>query len=141
MIELLYFASQIQCGVNGELLNIQVDVYHNQELIKTMAVNEKVLLEVDSVTDLEFEYTAIDNNTDCGLSIPSELVLAPDDAVPTMAGAYDQQSIQSMLDVLYDYEELFLVELGTEDKNSSVYDLQDVVIKVNNDPTLGMFAD
>jgi hypothetical protein len=34
MIELLYLASQIQCGAAGDFLNVKVDVYHNQELVK-----------------------------------------------------------------------------------------------------------
>ena len=141
MIELLYFASQIQCGANGDMLNIQVDVYHNQELVQTMVKNDRVLLEVDSVEDLTFEYTVINEEDTCGLSIPNQLVLAPDDAVPTMPGVYDQQSIQSMLNVLNEYEELFLVELGTRDKTSTAYDLQDVVFVVNNNPTMALFAD
>ena len=141
MIELLYFASQIQCGANAEMLNIQVDVYHNQELVSTLLKDEKVLLEVDSIENLDFQYTVINEDAGCGLSLPGELVLAPDDAVPTMAGVYDQESIQSMLDVLNEYEELFLVELGTEDKTSAAYDLQDVVFVVNNNPTVALFAD
>ena len=142
MIELLYFASQIQCGVNGDLLDIQMDVYHNQKLVKTMSVSDKVLLkEVDSIKDLTFEYKAI-NNPSCGLSLPSELVLAPEDSVPNIPGVYQQQSIQEMLDGLNEYEELFLVELGTENKTSAAYDLQDVVVIVDNEPTLAtLFAD
>lgn len=136
MLELLYAASQIQCNANIESkLDIQVNVYHNQELVETMLVNEKVLLEVDSIKDLTFEYKAI-NNPGCSLSIPSELVLAPNDAVPAMPGVYDQDSIKSMLDVLNEYEELFLVELGTEDDTSAAYDLQDAVFIVNNNPTV-----
>ena len=33
------------------------------------------------------------------------------------------------------YEELYLVELGTSDENSTAYDLQDVVLVVDNNPT------
>jgi len=142
MIELLYFASQIQCTADiASKLDIQVDVSHNGELIKTMSVNEKVLLEVDSVEDLTFEYKTV-GNAACGLSLPSELVLAPDDAVPTISGLYEQTSIQNMLDDLEIYEELLLVELGTENENSPAFDLQDVVIKVNNEPTVAtIYAD
>lgn len=135
MIELLYFASQFQCSADGDFLNIQMDVYHNQELVQTLSVNEKALLDVDSINDLTLEYNVI-GNADCGLSLPSKLVLAPDDTAPTMPGLYDQQSIQSMVDVLNEYEELFLVELGTQDNTSAAYDLQDVVAIVNNDPSL-----
>ena len=119
-----------------------MDVYHNQKLVKTMSVSDKVLLkEVDSIKDLTFEYKAI-NNPSCGLSLPSELVLAPEDSVPNIPGVYQQQSIQEMLDGLNEYEELFLVELGTENKTSAAYDLQDVVVIVDNEPTLAtLFAD
>lgn len=136
MIEFLYFASQIQCGAGGDFLNIKVDIYHNQELIETVAVNEKVLLPVNSINDVTLKYGVVNNTTNCGLSIPSQLVLSPNDAVPNVAGVYQQQSIQDMLNGLKEYEELFLVELGTDNKSSSAFDLQDVVGIVNNNPTI-----
>ena len=134
MIELLYFASQIQCASAGAFLNVKVDVYQNQALVKTMMVNESVLLPVDSVKDLTFKYSAINNNTNCSLSTPSEIKLGKKDQVPNIPGVYQQQSIQTMLNGLNDYEELFLVELGTANKTSAAFDLQDVVFKVNNNP-------
>ncbi len=139
MIELLYFASQIQCGAGGDFLNIKVDVYNNQELVKTMMVTDRVLLPVDSLNNLTFQYGIIDNTTSCStLAAPSELLLSPDDAVPSLPGFSDQQSIQAMLEDLKDYEELFLVELGTTNQNSTAFDLQDVILIVNNNP---IFAD
>jgi hypothetical protein len=63
MIELLYFASQIQCGANGDFLNIQVDVYQNQELIQTLSVEDRILLPVDSINNLTFQYRIINNTT------------------------------------------------------------------------------
>jgi hypothetical protein len=142
MIELLYFASQIQCGAGGQLLNIKVDVYQNQNLVKTMLVNERTLLPVKSVNELTFKYSIVNNTTRCSLPLPSEQLLAPTDAVPNIPGVYDQQSIQTMLNGLNDYEELLLVELGTTNKTSSAFDLQDVVLKVNNNPsTPVIFAD
>lgn len=139
MIELLYFASQIQCGAGGDFLNVQMDVYQGQEQVKTMLVEDKVLLPVDSINDLTFKYSTIGNNTECSLSLPSELVLAPQDSVPNIPGVYEQESIQELLDGLNEYEELFLVELGTTDENSAAYDLQDIVAIVNNNPSI--FAD
>ncbi|MEM8718361.1 MAG: hypothetical protein AAGE84_03495 [Cyanobacteria bacterium P01_G01_bin.39] len=142
MIELLYFASQIQCGVGGELLDIQVDVYHNQELVETMVAEDIALLPVDSINDLTFEYSIINNNTSCSLATPSELVLAPDDELPNLAGFDQQDSIATLLGSLNEYQELFLVELGTTDTNSSAYDLQDVTFRVDNNPTVSsLFAD
>ncbi len=134
MIELLYFASQIQCGAAGDFLNVKVDVYHNQALVKTMTVNDRVLLPVDSVKDLTFNYSAINNTTKCNLSTPNETILGNKDEVPNIPGVYAQNSIQTMLNGLNDYEELFLVELGTTNKASVAFDLQDVVLKVNNNP-------
>lgn len=136
MIELLYFASQIQCGAAGDFLNIKVDVYQNQKLVQTMMVNDRAMLPVDSVKDLTFKYTAVNNTSRCGLASPSELVLGKKDQVPNIPGVYDQQSIQTMLNGLNDYEELFLVELGTTNKASAAFDIQDVVLKVNNNPTV-----
>ncbi len=136
MIELLYFASQIQCGAAGDFLNVKVDVYQNQALVKTMTVNERVLLPVNSVKDLTFRYSVINNTTNCGLATPSETVLGSRDTVPNVPGVYAQNSIQTMLNGLNDYEELFLVELGTTNKTSTAFDLQDVVLKVNNNPVI-----
>lgn len=136
MIELLYFASQFQCGAGGSLLNIQVDVYQQQQLVKTMTVNEKALIPVDSVNELNFKYTIINNTTRCSLQTPSEMSLKPGDPLPTMAGVYEQDSVQTLLDGLNNYEELFLVELGTTDRSKATFDLQDVVFKVDNDPTV-----
>ncbi|MGF1542690.1 MAG: hypothetical protein ACFCU5_19990 [Pleurocapsa sp.] len=143
MIELLYLASEIQCGAGGDFLNIQVDVYNNQELVQTMMVSDKVLLPVDSVNNLTFNYKIVNNTTSCNLATPTTLLLGPEDAVPSLAGFSDQQSIQDMLNNLNDYEELFLVELGTTNQSSPAFDLQDVVFVVNNNPMASnsIFAD
>lgn len=142
MIELLYFASQIQCGVGGDFLNIKVDVYQNQELVKTMTVEDRILLPVDSIDDLTFEYSIINNTTECkSLANPTELVLAPDDDLPNLPGFDNQNSISSILDGLNEYQELFLVELGTTDTKSSAYDLQDFMAIVDNNPNVNKTSD
>lgn len=94
---------------------------------------------IDSVADLKFNYKIY--NLSCLSSTPvypakGTMLLAPNDAVPNIAGYQDQASIKEMLEDLDSYEELYLAELGTSDKNSSAYDLQDVVLVVNNNPTL-----
>lgn len=136
MIEFLYLASQIQCGAGGDFLNIKVDIYQNQELIETVSVNDKVLLPVDSINEVEFKYSVVNNTTACSLADPSQLVLSANDQVPDIAGVYQQASIQEMLDGLNTYEELFLVELGTTNELSKAFDRQDVVGVVNNNPTI-----
>lgn len=134
MIELFYLASQIQCGASGSLINVKVDVYHNQELVQTMSSQDKLLLPVNSVNDLTFQYRFI--NSSCSPVTPTQVLLGSEDAVPNLAAAYEQQSIQQLLNGLKSYEELFLVELGTTNTSSSAYDLQDVVLIVNNNPQL-----
>lgn len=136
MIELLYFASQIQCGVGGNFLNIQVNVYNQQQLVKTMNVSERALIPVNSINDLSFQYRIINNTTQCStLSTPTQMALTPDSQLPTLAGFGEQDSIQTLLSGLNNYEELFLVELGTTNRSSAAFDLQDVIFKVDNDPT------
>ena len=135
MIELLYFASQIQCGAGGAALTIQVDVHHNQELVRTMMVDDRVLVPVTSIDDLTFEYSIVNNSTDCNsLKTPSELVLAPNDQIPNYAGFDQQDSVTTLLSGLNEYEELFLVELGSTDQASTAFDMQDVIFKVDNNP-------
>lgn len=143
MIELLYFASQIQCGANGDFLNIQVDVYKGTELVQTMNVNDTATISVDSVNELNFEYSIVDNTTDCtSLSTPSEQSLAKGTVLPNLDGFSNQSSVQSLLDNTDKYEELFLAELGTTDTSSAAYDMQDVIFKVDNDPIVSsIFAD
>lgn len=133
MIELLYLASQIQCSANEGLLNIQVDVYHQQELVQTISLNERALIPVDSVDELDFNYRTVGNAT-CGLVNPTEMTLAPGTELPAVDGIYEQDSVQTLLSDLDDYEELFLVELGSTNHNSSAFDMQDVVFKIDNNP-------
>ncbi|MGB5632791.1 MAG: hypothetical protein WBM44_14920 [Waterburya sp.] len=135
MIELLYFASQIQCGAGGDFLNVKIDVYQNQELVETMMVDDRVLLPVDSVNNLSFEYSIINNTTECtNLATPTELILAPGDELPNLDG-FDQQSpVASILSGLDQYQELFLVELGTTDTANAAFDMQDGILIIDNNP-------
>ena len=143
MIELLYLASQIQCGAGGDFLNIQVDVYNGTELVQTMSVNDRAMVPVTSVNDLTFEYNIVNNTTQCtSLASPSTLSLDNDSVLPTVNGFDRQESVRAMLADLDDYEELFLVELGTTSQSDSAYDLQDVVFRVDNNPTVaGLYPD
>ena len=131
-IKLTYFNSQFQCGEGSSLINITVDVFQNQQFVQTLSLNDGIYLSINSFDDLSFEYNFVD--AECSPTTPTEMVLAPDDTVPSLPGAYEQDSIQEMLNELQMYEELFLVELGTTDTTDSAYDLQDVVMVINNNP-------
>lgn len=134
MIELLYLASQIQCGAGHGLIDIQVDVYHEQELVQTMGLNDRALINAASVDDLDFQYRAVGSNATCSLTTPTEMTLAPDGTLPGMDGVFNQDSVQTLLGGLSQYEELFLVELGSTNTASAAFDLQDVVFRVDNNP-------
>ncbi len=132
-IEITYFDSQIQCGEGSSLINVKVDVYSNQQFVQTLSLKDTVYLPINSFEELTFEYNFVDS--ECSPTTPTEMILAPEDTVPNLPGAYDQDSIQEMLNGLNEYEELFLAELGTTNPDSSAYDLQDVVLVINNNPT------
>lgn len=139
MIELIYFTAKLQCAASTQLVDVKVDVYQNQQLVQTMSISDKLLLDVDSINDLTFEYRP---NASCFNATPTEKLLGPNDSLPNLTGAFQQQSIQDMQEDLASYEELWLVELGVENPNGSYFDLQDVVLKVNNNPTVAtLFAD
>lgn len=137
-IKLTYFASQIQCDADSSLIDVQVEVYHNQELLQTLSLNDSILVGINSLEELTFQYNFV--GSQCSPTTPTTMLLGTQDPVPNLPGAYAQDSIQQMLDNLDDYEELFLVELGTTDLNSSAYDLQDVVLVINNNPS-SVYAD
>lgn len=135
MVELTYQASQIQCGSNGELLNVLVDVYHNGELVKgDLTVNDSVM--VPDFDGVELDYKLAQDADSCGLSTPSSLLLGQNDQAPNLPGAFSQDAIASLVADLEEYEELFLVELGTTNTSSAAYDLQDVVVVVNSNPNI-----
>ena len=89
---------------------------------------------VPDFAGVELDYEAATGS--CGFSANENLLLGQDDTVPNLAGAYNQQSINSLLANLNEYEQLLLVELGTANSNSFAYDLQDVVIVVDSDPSI-----
>lgn len=100
------------------------------------------MLPVDSVNDLTFEYSIVNNTTQCTrLATPTEKVLAPDDQLPNLRGFDQQESVSSILSGLNEYQELFLVELGTTNQASTAFDLQDVTMRVDNNPTISIVPD
>lgn len=132
-IELTFKATEYQCGSNQPKMTIVADVYHNKTLIAdNLAVGQSIL--VPSLEGLSMTYHGV--NASCGFATPTELHLTHKEPIPTLPGAYDQASIATLMSGLNDYEDLYLVELGTTNSNSSAYDLQDAVFIVNNNPVL-----
>ena len=128
-LELHYFESAYQCGASE--IDIDVKVFRNGQLIQTMVRGDRLLLtDVDSIDELNFEF----NSTECVFGANIRQLLGPQDPIPDLPGAYSQTSLQDMVDNLDSYEELYLVELGTTNPSKSIYDLQDIVLVVDNNP-------
>lgn len=138
-LELRYLDSAFQCGSNPTQADIKVQVYDlNNILLTTLSKGDTYKSSnINSVADLRFKYKI--NNLSCLSSTPVYLakgvkLLGHKDTVPSVGGFEDQASIKEMLASLNKYKELYLVELGTNDRNSSAYDLQDVVLVIDNNP-------
>lgn len=139
-LELHYRDSAIQCN-SGPQGNVKVEVYNqtNDTLLTTLSKGERfATTEVDSVNDLFLRYKVygIEPCLDDGSYRASQdkKILQFDSAIPTVQGFNGQASITQMLEGLDSYEELYLVELGNSSTSSPGYDLQDVVIVVDNNP-------
>ena len=137
-LELHYKDSAFSCS--GTDADIKVGVFNKDlELITTMSEGDKYTIsDIDSVEDLEFRYH-FSNFTEQHCKSPQywytsaeEQTLTPGDSIPTL-GAYGSQTpISNMLSGLDNYKELHLVELWST--SGSPYDLQDVVLVVDNNP-------
>lgn len=144
-LELHYRDSAFQCGSDATQADIKVDVYDpNNNLLTTMSKGDRYTSTAfDSISDLSLVYkvynlSCIDNGS--LVAAEDTMLLGANDTVPNIEGFSDQASIEEMLVGLNSYEELHLTELGTSDTSSSAYDLQDVVMVVDNNPTL-VYAD
>ena len=161
-LELHYQSSAFQCSANGEQANISVYVYNKaNKLLKTMSQGDRYLTsDIDSVNDLKFRYkfdnvncfTRYRNTPDIsGRSsgngwrtynvAPASMTLGREEALPTLGTYGDRNSISTMLTGLDSYEELYLVKLASKDSSSAYFDLQDVVLVVDNNPVIESFAD
>lgn len=145
-LELHYRDSAFQCGLDTTQADIKVDVYdQNNILLTTLSKGDRYSsADFDSINDLTFVYKVY--NLSClsnGSSVAAEdtMLLGANDTVPSIDGFSSQASIEEMLVGLNSYEELFLTELGTSDTSDSAYDLQDVVLVVDNNPSSLIFAD
>ena len=145
-IELRYLDSAVQCGSDTRQANIKVDVYDRRDYTKLATLSKEdtkdtyTTSDIDSINDLDFVYKIYDF-THCGgftqgmkRNATGSMVLGSSDTIPDIAGFEDQTSVSQMLEGLDSYEKLLLVELGSGNTSSSDYDLQDVVLVVDNNP-------
>lgn len=134
IIELTFTNTEIQCG--STKIQVVANVYHKGTLVKEgLSVGESVF--VRSLEGLSMTYESPNiNSTGCSLASPTEEHLTKDDDIPDLPGAYSQDSIATLVNQLAEYEDLYLVELGTTNPKSKYYDLQDAVFIVNTNPTI-----
>ena len=110
-------------------------IYHDGTLVKGgLSVGDSILVPSFEGLAMTYEATNIDETPCSSLASPTELRLTQDDPIPDLPGAYDRASITTLVADLAEYEDLYLVELGTTNTNSWAYDLQDAIFIVNNNP-------
>ena len=143
-LELRYAESAFQCGSDTRQADIRVEVRDksSNDLLTTLSKGDTYKSnDYDSVSELNFVYK-IYNFSHCGMSngttrnVRGSMLLGADDAVPMLAGFSGQSSVGQIHSNLDSYEELLLVELGTDNTSSASYDLQDVVLVVDNNPVV-----
>ena len=132
MIELIYLLSDFQCSASAPKAIISTDVYRHGTLVASnLGVGDKVMLE--DMNGVTFSYSL--QHGGCEVS-PLSQTFNKTDSIPDLPGAYSQTSLQNHLNGLKNYEQLYAVEIGTHNENSSYYDLQDIVFIINNNPLL-----
>ena len=162
-LELRYVNSAFQCSTGGAQANIKVYVYDGyNNLLRIMSKGDTFTTSnIDSLEELKFRYqfdnvncignrykytpnitsyssgndriTSNNWNNKYNVAFATE-PLGKNDQIPTLGTYGNQASIETMLAGIDSYEELFLVELGTNSTSSGSYDLQDVVLVVDHNP-------
>ena len=133
LVEILFLASAFQCGSGAEMASFKVHTNHGQEI----TLGEKTYVEVDSVEDIQLGYSVIANGS-CALEGIPGISVSYGEELPANQGVYQQPSLQTLIqeNVTGEYLSLILFELGTTNTESSAYDLQDIVLLVNTNPTI-----
>jgi hypothetical protein len=148
-IEVSYPFSAFQCGstapqavfsatlsrADGKNIITKDSATGAEASTKSITLNKggKKLIKVKSSAELSLKINKV-LNASCALSTPVVVALGPTDTLPTVSGAYSQPAVSSLHKSLAPWQNLWLYELGTTNKSSKVYDLQDVILKVDFQP-------
>ena len=125
MIELLFLASNFQCGANAPMAEFVVEI-KSGDTTKQLSVNQRLVMEKE---DLELISVKPLNNADC-ISVYDSVEVTVD-SLPTQAGLYNQPSVLSYQEQLKDSESIYLYEFGATSGPSADY--QDAVLKIDWD--------
>ena len=133
LVEVLFLASAFQCGSGAPQATFQLHTTGGH----TLNVGEKAYVSVETLDDLQFGYTVVSDG-DCALEGIPGIHIEYGAALPSNDGIYDQPSLLDIISthVTEPYLSLVLFEVGTTDDGSSAYDLQDIVVKINTNPTI-----
>ena len=133
LVEILFIASAFQCGADAVQAEFQLHVTGGE----TLLVGDKTYVHVESLEDLQFGYSVLSDG-DCAIENVPGIAVEYDTVLPTNVGAFEQPSLLDIIaeHVTEPYLSLVLWEVGTTDAGSSAYDLQDLVVKLNTNPTI-----
>lgn len=135
LIEIAFIASQFQCGSDAPLATFQA-TYEGT----TIELNQTILIDAPSAQHFYDNVSIVPvSDASCAMSQPVSDI-ATSTTIPQIDGAYNQASLDDLAAQLTNpYLYLFLYEFGTTNESASTFDLQDVVLRVNTNPTI--FAD
>jgi hypothetical protein len=131
-----------QLIINGQLLNQTLTSGQSLEM-PPGSVSTVVVKSNASTGDDSNNYGCEHNFTSDSLNTSQVYVLRNGDSVPNIAPLYNQNTIDAYLKnylqdgkvTIADNQVIYLFELGTTNRDSSAYDLQDNVVLVTIDPS------
>lgn len=138
LVEIVFLSSQFQCGPNAEHLEeFSVQIHNEKNLAyHTIELGEKKVWDMNDLSDLGFiEIINLTNNCSI-LPIQDMTLLYMDEnsQVPNVGGYENQMSLQETLDTEVGNDPqyaIIAIEFGTVNQESSAFDLQDIVIKLD----------
>jgi len=139
MIEILFVASQFQCGAETPLAQFEIIVEEmaglNTPIFHTLQVGESIILERDNYIGATINDIA---NADC-MSV-FEFKEATVNTIPNLPGLYNQPDVASYLDELQGAESIYLYEFGS--LNGPSADFNDLILRIDWDyKSVELYAD
>ena len=139
MIEVLFLISQFQCGESAPQATFQVEIVEKGQSY-TLKEGETTLInginDFSEVDELIYHKVA---DASCALDTPPDdnfELLKYESPLPTLPAAYNQKSLEDIKNnhLTDEYYQVQLLELGTTNTESKVFDLQDIVLRIDTDP-------
>ena len=128
LVEIIFVASAFQCG--GSAPQAQFQLHTNNGIV--LNVGESAYVSVETLDELQFGYSVVSDGSCVIPNLPG-IAVEYGTTLPTNEPAYQQPSLLDLITthVTDEYLSLVLFEVGTTNTGSSVYDLQDLVVRVD----------